>query len=211
MTALSASRLTLHQGQGETRRYPQDNAGAIYKGGLVMINSAGYAVAAADAASGKVVGVAIKDYAAPTNDGDNDVEVLVGVFKLVASSITQAMVGTMMFVVDDQTFDDGVGTNGVKAGILVRYESTTSGWILIPGDPLGVASVLTNGSAIAGTAASTSTADADATYGQPEADLINELKADMNTNATMLTEVKTSLNLVILKVAEIATIVKHLT
>lgn len=38
----------------------------------------------------------------------------------------------------------------------------------------------------AATVTAITTADADATYGQPEADLINELKADFNTLRTNL-------------------------
>jgi len=53
-----------------------------------------------------------------------------GVFEFDAASITQAMVGDPMYVVDDHTFDDAAGsTNDVKVGILVKYGSATKGWI----------------------------------------------------------------------------------
>jgi len=47
------------------------------------------------------------------------------------------MLGEMMYVVDDQTVDDAVGTNAIKAGTLVDYESATSGWIQLPKGSLG--------------------------------------------------------------------------
>lgn len=39
------------------------------------------------------------------------------------------------------------------------------------------------------------TADADATYGTPEADLINELKADVNIIATLVNELRAAVSL----------------
>lgn len=43
------------------------------------------------------------------------------------------------------------------------------------------------------------TADADATYGQPEADLINELKTDYNAAVTLINELKTVQNALLAK------------
>lgn len=222
MTALSADRLTPVQLQGQIRRYPQGTT-KIWKGGLVMINSSGYAVPAADAAGGIVVGVARTTSDAPSSNGDNDVEVLTGIFKLAASSIAQSSVGQTMHVVDDQTVDEAVGTNGVKAGVLVKYVSSTIGWVLVTGKPLGQSVTTTDVAAIAGAAggqiadtqASTASADAVAASGgdsPTEAEfnavvtLVNELKADMNTNATMLGNIKTSLNTTNTTLAEVITV-----
>jgi hypothetical protein len=55
------------------------------------------------------------------------------VFRMAASSITQAMVDKIMYVVDDSTVDDALNTNGVKAGRLVEYIGATEGWIEILG------------------------------------------------------------------------------
>ena len=163
--ALSADRVTQRKVPG-LKSFPVKDATIIYAGGMVAIQNDGHAIPAADAANLKVVGVAKKtvDNSAGA-DGDLWVEVEQGLFLFTASSITQAMVGKMMYVVDDETFDDAVGTNGVKAGKLVEYVSTTKGWIRIT-DEQGVGCVV---------------ADADATYGQPEADLINNLKLLLNT------------------------------
>lgn len=163
--AATADRLTA-QKEATEKAYPVLAAAKIFAGTMVAIDNAGFAKPASDAANLKVVGIA--DAKADNTDGANgDIKVKMrrGVFKLPASSITQAMVGKVMYVVDDQTFDDALGTNGVKAGRLVDFVSTTEGWIEILG-PMGQGVVL---------------ADADATYGQPEADLINDLKLKVNS------------------------------
>lgn len=130
MTALSADRETAIKG-GIFKSYPC-GVDVIYKGGLVAIDADGYAVAAANTAGLRVVGIADEkvDNSAGSA-GDKEVKVRRGcIAKLVATSITQAMVGSHMYVADDQTFDD-TATNGVIAGILVEYVSATSGWILV--------------------------------------------------------------------------------
>jgi len=163
--ALAADRITQKKLPG-LKSYPVKDGAKIFAGGLVAIQTDGHAIPAADAAALKVVGVATHtvDNTAGA-DGDLWVDVEQGIFLFAATSITQAMVGKMMYIVDDQTFDDTLGTNGVKAGKLVEYVSTTSGWIRIT-DEQGVGTVV---------------ASADATYGQPEADLINDLKLIVNT------------------------------
>jgi predicted RecA/RadA family phage recombinase len=53
-----------------------------------------------------------------------------GVFEFDATSVTQAMVGTAMYVKDDHTVDDAAGaTNDIKVGELVKYVADTKGWI----------------------------------------------------------------------------------
>lgn len=47
---------------------------------------------------------------------------------------------------------------------------------------------------VTATPAAVATADADATYGQPEADLINELKDQVNLLITLVDEIRTSIN-----------------
>lgn len=152
MTALAAARQTDKQLLGELRRYPQA-AVKIWKGSLVAINAAGFATPATDTTGLSVVGVAYKTYEAPSSAGDNDVEVQVGVFKFAATSITQAMLGENMYVVDDQTFDDTLGTNGIKAGRLVKFVSTTEGWLFIDGTSRGAGIVTADGSDAATTQA----------------------------------------------------------
>jgi hypothetical protein len=104
----------------------------IYAGGMVCVAPAnGYAYAATTTASRIFMGVAVEE-ADNTLGNDGDITVKVkrkGVFLFDASSITQAMVGTLMYVVDDCTFDDSTGAGTVECGILVKFVSVTSGWI----------------------------------------------------------------------------------
>jgi len=162
--ALTGDRITEKKEPG-LKHYPVAASTKIYAGSIVAVNSSGYAVPASDTAGLRVVGVAESqaDNSSGT-DGAQTITVRAPIIaRYAASSITQAMVGQVMYVVDDQTFDDAPGTNGVKAGRLVEFISTTEGWIEIA--PSGVGAVK---------------ADADATYGQEEADLINELKSIIN-------------------------------
>lgn len=147
------------------KAYPVLASTKIYKGTLVAVDSNGYATPASDAAGKRVVGVAdaMADNSAGANGAIN-VIAREGVYRLAASSITQAMVGQMMYVVDDQTFDDAVGTNGIKAGRLVEYLSATEGWISVKESGPGVPN-----------------ADAGATYTAAEQALINAIKNRVNT------------------------------
>lgn len=164
MAALTNDRVTEKKSVTASKSYPVAASTVIYAGGLVVLNSAGYAVPAADAAGMKVVGVATArvDNAAGGN-GDARVVVEEGDFRLPAVSITQEMVGQVMYVVDDQTFDDAVGTNAVKAGRLVSFVSATEGWVRVR--PAGEG--ITN-------------ADAGATYTAAEQALINKIKDIIN-------------------------------
>lgn len=164
--ALAADRET-QQKEAGVKWYPVA-AVKVYKGSLVCINASGYAAPAADTASFRVVGVAreFKDNSAGAA-GDLKIQVASGrLFRFAASSITQAMVGQMMYVVDDQTFDDAIGTNAVKAGQLAEFISATEGWIFIPDGGVGN---------------SVSAANAGGTYTAAEQTLINEIKARLNT------------------------------
>jgi len=105
----------------------------IYKGGFVGIGADGLAVAmpvAASAVGLKFAGVAYEKVDDSAAAGTKWCRVYTaGLFKVACSSITQVMVGEMMYLVDDQTVDDVPGTYGIPIGILVEYVSTTSGWI----------------------------------------------------------------------------------
>jgi len=150
MAALSADRNTLSK-EGNVQQYPVDGGSTIYKGALVAINAAGYLIPAADAASARVVGVADEkvDNSAGA-DGDLNCRVVSGrAFKFDATAITQAMVNQIMYVVDDHTFDDSQGTNGIKAGRLVQYVSATSGWIFIPRGGISEGTVVANATDLA--------------------------------------------------------------
>ena len=105
----------------------------IYKGSFVAVNAAGLAVAfpvAASAVGLRFVGVAMEQVDDSAAAGDKWVRVFTeGEFEFVASSITQVMVGEMMYLVDDNNMDDAPGTYGIPVGVLTEYVSTTKGWI----------------------------------------------------------------------------------
>jgi phage major head subunit gpT-like protein len=164
-TALAADRET-QQKESAVKTYLVKASTTVYKGGLVGTDSNGYALPAADASGMKVVGVAMETVV-QTASSTSKVRVSSDrLFLLNASSITQAMVGQVMYVVDDNTFDDALGTNGIKAGQLAEYVSATLGWLYIPPGGIGVGAVLTN---------------AGGTYTSAEQNLINELKTKLNT------------------------------
>ena len=141
MAALTKDKITDKKVVG-LKTYPVKASTKIYAGSMVGIDSAGYAVPGSDTAALKIVGVANKQ--ADNSSGANgDINVAVEapiVAKFNATAITQAMVGQVMYVVDDNTFDDSLGTNGVKAGVLVEFVSATEGWIKI--GEAGVGTVL---------------------------------------------------------------------
>jgi hypothetical protein len=137
MAALTADRDTLIIAKPSLKGYPVLNDTTIYKGGMVCLDATGYAVSAADTAGLLgVIGVADETVISPSTDADGDKKVRVRsgeMYDFVATSITQAMLGDMMYVEDDQTFDDAAGvTNSVPAGVLSEYISTTRGKIFIP-------------------------------------------------------------------------------
>lgn len=102
----------------------------IWKGSLVCIGTDGYAVVGADTAGYRFVGVAYEtvDNSAGSA-GALEIRVFnTGVHKIPGASITQAMVGRKMYVSDSGAMDDS-STNRLEVGVLVRYESTTSGWV----------------------------------------------------------------------------------
>ena len=134
MTVLAADRETARK-EGGLKSFPC-GVDIIYKGGMVGINPAGYVMAmpvAASAIGYVFAGVAYEKVDnASGSAGDKSVRVYTeGLFLFTATSITQAMVGQMMYLVDDNIFDDVAGAEQVPVGILEEYVSATSGWIKI--------------------------------------------------------------------------------
>jgi hypothetical protein len=134
MAVLAADRETSRK-EGGLKNYPV-GVDIIYKGGFVGVNAAGYLMAmplVASATGYKFAGVAdekVDNSAGSAGDKFANVRTE-GVFLFDATSITQAMVGQMMYLVDDHTFDDVPAAVDIAVGILVEYVSTTSGWIQI--------------------------------------------------------------------------------
>jgi hypothetical protein len=132
MTVLSAdSRTRQVMDWGHGGNYPVLAAAVIYKGALVCVDANGYAIPATDTAAIYCVGVAEEAVTGGTSSGDKWVKVGAGrAYLFAATSITQAMVGEPMYVVDDNTVDD-TSTNLCLVGVLVKYVTTTSGWVLV--------------------------------------------------------------------------------
>lgn len=223
MTALSDEKQNLQHflSTGDLlHSYPVKANAVIYRGAMVCLGTDGYAVPAADTADFTLVGVATESVTGTASDGGRNVEVQCGLYRMAATSITQAMVGQMMYVVDDATIDDTAGsTNKIKAGPLMKYDSSTIGWVWISGKPLGQGIATTDVSGIAAAAiaataavAATQIAAADAavtavadTAGD-DAALVNDLKAKYNASVTLINELKTDFNALQLEVAEHTTL-----
>ena len=133
MTALSNDANRQRRGQPRILSVPMA-VEKIYKGALVAINASGYATATSLTTAGYViVGVAAEQMDnSGGSAGDKRIRVESGAeFLFTASSITQAMLGNAVYVVDNNTVDDS-GTNNIYVGQLVEYVSTTQGWVFIP-------------------------------------------------------------------------------
>lgn len=145
MTALTAAKATTKRKHNIVRIGLAADA-KIYLGAMVCLNNSGtFAVQASDTVGlTSVIGIAVAadpgDAAAGVVDntgGANNAKFVMVesdiAVKMTAVSITQSMVRTKMYVVDDATVDDTAGsTNKVIAGSLIEFISTTEGWIYIP-------------------------------------------------------------------------------
>jgi|UniRef100_A0A7C3Z1X2 predicted RecA/RadA family phage recombinase len=131
MAALTKDRATPYR-DGIEIEVPVAANTKIYAGSLVCANTNGYAVPAADTVGLKFLGVALEQ--ADNTTGANGAKKVrlrrSGVFEFDALSITQAMVGSAMYIVDDHTIDDASGPNNdIRVGILMKYVSDTKGWV----------------------------------------------------------------------------------
>ncbi len=138
--ALSADRITKSKGALRKQRYPVAASTTIYAGGLVCLNSSGYAIPAANTAGlSDVVGVACAK--ADNSGGSNGtIDVIVeygGAFLInVGAGITQADVGRSAYVTDDETVtDDDAATNDIYVGQILEYlnEAQDKAWVNILG------------------------------------------------------------------------------
>jgi hypothetical protein len=110
----------------------------IWKGAMVAIDTAGYAVPAGDTSAHTVMGVATESKLGGTASGDVWVKVQSGRAHLFAATeLRQSMVGDVMYVVDDNTFHWN-STNGIVAGTLVKYVDSTHGYILVGPTAAGI-------------------------------------------------------------------------
>jgi hypothetical protein len=174
MAALSADRQYQSKIAPELKSYPVKAGALIYKGAIVCVDATGYAVEGVDAAGNGVVGIASAraDNTAGANGAVNVIVESGRSFLLDGSGLTQAMVGTTMFLVDDHTVQGAVNTNGTKVGLLVEYVSASQGWVFIP---------------FGGTARGVSTANANT-------QTASYVQADVQSIATLANALKTWAN-----------------
>lgn len=133
MTVLAAARNTRSR-DGSILELPMA-VDIVYKGGMVCLNAAGFAAPASDAVDySRVVGVAFETVDNSSGSaGDINVRLDTGrSFRFTAASIEDADVGRMMYVTDDNIFNDAQGSFAIPAGVLVERESSTVGWIFVP-------------------------------------------------------------------------------
>lgn len=106
----------------------------IPKGAIVAVAAAtGLAINAVAGTVNPVVGIASETLTSAAS-GDYWIQVQYDAeWRFAASSITQAMVGEPMLVIDNNTVDETSATSAV-VGILTEFISTTEGYVYVPGD-----------------------------------------------------------------------------
>lgn len=134
MTAITTAANRQSRGSSKQTKYYMCATGVtIPKGAIVsVIAASGLADNAVSGTVNPVVGVAAETITVATALQKIEVEFDCE-FLFTASSITQAMVGEPMLVVDNNTVDETSATSPV-VGILTEFVSTTSGWVYVPGD-----------------------------------------------------------------------------
>ena len=133
MSALAVDRETPVQGQVIRSRPYKMAAVEIFAGSLVALNAAGYLTPAANTAGLRVVGVAqttIDNSAGAAGDETMVVDEGVFLFENGSPALTQAHVGSTIFAQDDQTVSSS-STQGIKAGVMLGIDATTSDVIVL--------------------------------------------------------------------------------
>lgn len=111
--------------------FPVKGGVTICAGTMVAVDHTGYALPAGNKVGYTFVGVSM-EHADSATSADGAINVLVrteGFFEFDAVNITQADVGKQMYVVDDRTFTPFCTSAGVKCGRLMKFVSSTRGWI----------------------------------------------------------------------------------
>jgi hypothetical protein len=189
----------------------------IYKGAMVMVvKGTGYAVPAADTANGQVMGVALETIDNSTgSNGDKSVKVQTNDSWIITlTGVTDADVGKLVYVSDDDTVVKSGQSNDVVAGRVTQKYGTNKAWVRI-GDPKAFpdqqAHVADPAACDAMTAVdpdaltATSIAAADATTPGTGADATTPSGAEYTTCATLANELKTDYDALLVDVTSIRT------
>lgn len=138
MAALAAAGNRSARGALKGRmKIPVEASSQIWKGGIVGLNAAGYAIAAvAGATIIQIAGIAAESKLG-TSQGAIFIEVEYGrEYLFAASSVAQSALGDKMLVVDDNTVDETSAGSAV-VGNMTEFVSTTLCWVNV----LGLATV----------------------------------------------------------------------
>lgn len=133
MSALTSNRYTRYR-DGLISALPVKAGAHIYKGSLVSMDAAGYAVPGGDTAGHTFMGVALEE-ADNGSGADGTLSVRVqtsGVFSFAkAGSVNQAAVGSKLYIADDQTVAPvGTTTNDIPCGRLEALDGSDV-WVRI--------------------------------------------------------------------------------
>lgn len=125
--SLSADRNT-YFAQPEIESYPVYQSTKIYAGSLVMLNSTGYAIPGADTASCTFVGVAQEyiDNSAGASGAKRVTVRRLGCHRFAyGGTAAITLIGTMVYLVDDQTVNvAGSTTNDIPCGKVAQVDTT---------------------------------------------------------------------------------------
>jgi len=120
-TALTDNRKTPSK-SGKSISLVVTNGVTIYAGAMVAVDAGGEAVSAADTASFTVVGKATEKVD-NTDDGES-IEVDIGIFRWEnQGGYTDANIGDMCYVLDDNSVTNGAGSNDIIAGVVWDVDS----------------------------------------------------------------------------------------
>lgn len=109
----------------------------IYRGGLTMINAAGYAAPAGDTANCFLAGVALDEVDnSGGSQGDESVRVDIGGAAIKVThedgSMAQANVGDIVVLeADDEVTSAGTGTQDIHAGRIIEIVNATTVWVVL--------------------------------------------------------------------------------
>jgi len=143
MTALAKNGDFQRRGPITIRPYPAGAGAHPFKASIVVVDTTtGYAEAGTDAANKKCVGVATKECNnAAGAAAALEVEAAVGVFRFACSSLEQADVGKLVYILDDATVTDGTAaSNDIPVGTLVELESASFCYVSVLEGVAGLAS-----------------------------------------------------------------------
>jgi len=125
---------SVKQSPCDLKEYKTYQSTTIYKGGLVTLDTAGYARAGADTASYRFVGVCYEKLDNSTGasgaTGKDTKVYKSGEFELTMTGAAQAHVGILAYLVDDTTVAS-TSTNSVAVGYITEVSDTNKVRVLI--------------------------------------------------------------------------------